>query len=137
MSSRPQVLDRELATLESLGLDEAWLENWIQENPKRLGLGSRLRVLKSQLHRPANSGGGRLDLQLVDDDIEDRVYDVELQRGELDASHGFRALDYWAREQKADENDRTHFPVIVAEKIRGSRPAHCRRVLVHIDRGGR
>ena len=42
-------------------------------------------------------------------------------RGELDADHGFRALDYWAREQRNDESDREHRPVIVAERIRGTR----------------
>ena len=121
MASHQAVLERVPTSLEKLGLDEAWLEHWIQEDPKRLGLGSRLRVLKSQVTKNANSSSGRLDLQLVDDDLEDRVYDIELQRGELDASHGFRALDYWAREQKDDEAGRQHFPVIIAEQIRGSR----------------
>ncbi len=117
----PSVMDPVPRTLSELGLDEAWLEQWLQADPKRLGLGSDVRIVRAQLTRPAGSAGGRLDLQAVDEAIEDRVYDIELMRGELDADHGFRALDYWAREQAADEQDREHYPVIVAERIKGSR----------------
>jgi hypothetical protein len=80
-----------------------------------------VRIVRAQLVRPAGSSSGRLDLQAVDEAIEDRVADIELMRGELDADHGFRSLDYWAREQRSDDQDREHRPVIVAERIRGSR----------------
>ena len=115
------VVDPQPSTLAAEGLDEAWLERWLQENPARLGLGSKVRIVRAQLVRPAGSTTGRLDLQAVDEAIEDRVYDIELMRGELDADHGFRALDYWAREQHKDDQEREHRPVIVAERIRGSR----------------
>ncbi len=115
------VLDPIPRTLADLGLDEAWLEKWLQADAKRLGLGPDVRIVKAQVNRPAGGSGGRLDLQAVDEAIEDRVYDIELMRGELDADHGFRALDYWAREQAADEQDREHLPVIVAERVKHSR----------------
>ena len=118
----PTVLEPTRRTLTDLGLDEAWLEQWLQHDPKRLGLGAAVRIVRARLARAAGpSSGGRLDLQAVDDTVEDRVYDIELMRGELDADHGFRALDYWARERKADDQDRDHLPVIVAERIKGSR----------------
>ncbi len=110
-----------VATLADLGIDEAWLEKWFQDSPRRLGLGPSIRIVRSQLSRPSGSGRPRLDLQAVDETVEDRVYDIELMRGELDADHGFRALDYWAREQRNDDTDREHRPVIVAERIRGTR----------------
>lgn len=116
-----KVLDRVPTSLVDLGLDEAWLEQWIRDSPRRLGLGNNIRVVRSQLHRPSGTGAGRLDLQVIDNDLEDRVYDVELMRGALDADHGFRALAYWANEQRADDQEREHWPVIVAEQVRSSR----------------
>jgi hypothetical protein len=121
MPESKSVVDPITSTLTDEGLDEAWLERWLQENPTRLGLGPRVRIVRAQIIRPAGATTGRLDLQAVDESIEDRVYDIELMRGELDADHGFRALDYWAREQRADDQDREHRPVIVAERVRGSR----------------
>lgn len=118
----PTVIEPTRRTLSELGLDEAWLEGWLQQDPRRLGLGAAVRIVRAQLSRPAGSSSrGRLDLQAVDDTIEDRVYDIELMRGELDADHGFRALDYWARERRADDQDRDHLPVIVAERVKGTR----------------
>jgi len=114
-----EVLSPVSTTLAEQGLDERWLENWLQQDPSRLGLGSTVRIVRAQVNQ--HRSGGRLDLQAVDDAIENRVYDIELMRGELDADHGFRVLDYWAREQHEDEDDRDHRPVIVAEKLRSSR----------------
>ena len=120
-SHKMPVVHPKFRSLAEAGLDESWLEKWICEDPKRLSLGKNLRVVKSQIFRPSSSGGGRLDLQVVDDDIEDRVYEVELMRGELDSDHGFRTLDYWAKEMENDDSDRDHRPVIVAERLRTSR----------------
>jgi hypothetical protein len=115
------VADLNPTSLQALGLDEAWLEHWVQEDPKRLSLGPNIRIVHAQLHKPAGSGRASLDVQAVDEAIEDRVYDVELMRGEVDADHGFRVLDYWAREQAEDDEGREHRPVIVAERILGTR----------------
>lgn len=122
MPRSPVVLEPEPSSLAEHGLDETWMERWVQEQPRRLGLGPDVRIVRAQVQRTAAHGqAGRLDLQAVDSTVEERVYDIELMRGELDADHGFRALDYWAREQKADEEGREHRPVIVAERILRSR----------------
>lgn len=116
-----EVADVTHTTLASLGLDECWLETWLQKDPKRLGLGASVRIVRAQMNQPGGKGPGRLDLQAVDEALENRVYDIELMRGMLDADHGFRTLDYWAREQKNEEDDREHRPVVVAEQLRASR----------------
>ncbi len=116
-----EVADVTHHSLSTLGFDEAWLETWLQKDPKRLGLGSSVRIVRAQMNQPGGKGPGRLDLQAVDEALENRVYDIELMRGPLDADHGFRTLDYWAREQKAEEDDREHRPVVIAEQLRSSR----------------
>jgi len=40
----------------------------------------------------------RLDV-LGYDGALDTYYEIEIMLGECDADHGFRALDYWARDQ--------------------------------------
>lgn len=45
-------------------------------------------------------------------------YEIEVMLGECDADHGFRALDYWAREHVRNPNGR-HVAVIIAEDLSG------------------
>ncbi|MBV9084403.1 MAG: hypothetical protein JOZ62_17145 [Acidobacteriaceae bacterium] len=61
--------------------------------------------------------GGRLDI-LAYDAALDTYYEVEVMLGQCDADHGFRALDYWARERIRNPNAR-HVAVIVAEDLSG------------------
>jgi hypothetical protein len=51
---------------------------------------------KSSPHR----GAGSLDNLAADGDI---YYSAEVQLGEVDASHGFRVFDYWARNVSASK----------------------------------
>jgi hypothetical protein len=48
----------------------------------------------------------------------DTYYSVEVQLGEVDASHGFRVFDYWAR-NRARYVDKTHVAVLVVESADG------------------
>lgn len=99
------------ARLRDLGYDEVWLQNWIAADPTRLGLGE-LAILAQELSSP---GGGSLDILAAADDI---YYSIEVQLGEVDASHGFRVFDYWAR-NRLQYQGRSHVAVLVAESASG------------------
>lgn len=92
-------------------LNERWLHDRICEDPSMLGLGD-VRVLARE--RPL-SGGGRLDVLLMDDD-NDRRYEVEIQLGATDPSHIIRAIEYWDLERRRYPAYE-HFAVIIAEDI--------------------
>src|SRR5262249_4606981 len=92
-----------------------WLHNWIKEKPSRLGLGE-LTIVHSELSQYKDSGG-RLDILAYRADL-DTYYEIEVMLGECDADHGFRTLDYWARERLRNPNAR-HFAVLVAEDLSG------------------
>jgi hypothetical protein len=102
-------------TLKAVGCDEYWLQDWIVANPTRLGLGQV--IIKAKELRQHGGKGGRLDI-LAYDAALDTYYEVEVMLGECDADHGFRALDYWARERVRKPNAR-HVAVIVAEDLSG------------------
>lgn len=102
-------------TLRLLGYDEYWLQSWIVEDPTRLGLGSI--IIKAKELRHYSGKGGRLDILGYDSSI-DTYYEIEVMLGECDADHGFRTLDYWARERIRSPNAR-HVAVIVAEDLSG------------------
>jgi len=70
-------------------LNEPWLHDRICDDPSMLGLGD-VRVLDRER---TLTGGGRLDLILLDDE-NDRRYEVEIQLGATDPSHIIRAL-FW------------------------------------------
>jgi hypothetical protein len=70
------------AKLRDLGYDEIWLQNWLAEDPTRLGLGE-VRIIAQELTAPR---GGSLDILAADGDT---YYSVEVQLGEVDASHSF------------------------------------------------
>jgi hypothetical protein len=60
-------------------------------------------------------GAGSLDILVAGGD---RLYTVEVQLGEVDTSHGFRLLDYWARNSRSAP-DKSHVAVLVCESARG------------------
>lgn len=102
-------------TLKSVGRDEYWLQDWLVADPTRLGLGQV--IIKAKELRQHAAKGGRLDI-LAYDAALDTYYEVEVMLGECDADHGFRVLDYWARERARSPNAR-HIAVIVAEDLSG------------------
>ena len=104
------------AKLRELGYDEIWLQNWLADAPARLGLGE-VRIVAQELTAPR---GGTLDILAADGDT---YYSVEVQLGEVDASHSFRVFDYWARNRMRFEG-KTHVAVLVVESAAGRyRPA--------------
>jgi hypothetical protein len=104
------------AKLRDLGYDEIWLQNWLAHDPARLGLGE-IRIVAQELTAPK---GGSLDILAADGDT---YYSVEVQLGEVDASHSFRVFDYWAR-NRLRFKEKTHVAVLVVESAAGRyRPA--------------
>ncbi len=102
--------------LNSFGRNEFWLQDWLAHDLSRLGLGQLTLVHQEQ----TQAGGGNLDLLAAADDT---YYSIEVQLGEVDANHGFRVFDYWAR-NKRRYPDKTHVAVLVAETTAGRyRPA--------------
>jgi hypothetical protein len=102
-------------TLKAIGKDEKWLQDWLIEDPKRLGIGNV--VIKAKELRHYSGKGGRLDILAYNASL-DTYYETEIMLGECDADHGFRVLDYWARERLRYPNSR-HFAVLVAEDLSG------------------
>ncbi|WP_315773599.1 hypothetical protein [Rhodococcoides kroppenstedtii] len=100
-----------LVTLDKVGRDEHWLQDWLAEDLTRLGLGELRTVEQEQ----TQAGGGSLDLLAASDDT---YYSIEVQLGEVDASHGFRVFDYWARNRRRF-TDKKHVAVLVAESASG------------------
>ncbi len=97
--------------LRSLGLDERWLQDRIEEDPSLLGLGD-LNIVRREKSQPT---GGRIDFLMYDPDRELR-YEVEIMLGVLDESHIIRTIEYWDIErQRYPAYD--HRAVIVAEEI--------------------
>jgi hypothetical protein len=99
------------AHLRELGYDEVWLQNWLASDPSRLGLGDVTVVAQEQ----SSPGAGSLDI-LATDGV--RYFSVEVQLGEVDASHSFRVFDYWAR-SRVRFPDRDHVAVLVVESAGG------------------
>jgi hypothetical protein len=112
---QPSIQPSTLTTLRTIGRDEYWLQDWLVTDPTRLGLGSV--TIKAKELRQYTGRGGRLDI-LGYDAALDTYYEIEVMLGECDADHGFRALDYWARERLRFPNAR-HVAVIVAEDLSG------------------
>ncbi len=114
-ATHPIIHSSHRATLRAIGKDEYWLQAWLAEDPSRLGIGKI--VIKAKELRQYGAKGGRLDI-LAYDGALDTYYEIEVMLGECDADHGFRTLDYWAREQLKNPNAR-HVAVIVAEDLSG------------------
>lgn len=98
-------------TLRSVGLDEAWLQDQIWENPSCLGLGE----LEGVTRERAVSSGGRLDI-LLKNPIDDSMYEVETMLGDTDPDHIVRTIEYWDL-IKRKWPQRQHYAVLVAERI--------------------
>lgn len=114
-SSKVPLLTGQPASLRNLGYDERWLQDWLADAPSRLGLGS-IRIVEQEQNQ---TSAGILDL-LARDEGTDTYYSIEVQLGEVDASHSFRVFDYWARNRVKYPND-THVAVLIAENVTGSR----------------
>jgi hypothetical protein len=108
-------LENKLVSLRETGNDEKWLQNWITEKPERLGLGP-LEIVAKELHQYKNKGG-ILDI-LGYNKLINTYYEIEVMLGECDSDHGFRVLDYWARE-RAKNPKSIHYAVLVAEDLQG------------------
>lgn len=101
----------QLVSLRELGLNEHWLQDWLVKDLTRLGLGP-LSILHQE---QTQAGGGSLDILAA---AADTYYSIEVQLGEVDASHGFRVFDYWARNRRRFPS-KTHVAVLVAESTIG------------------
>ena len=110
-SAVPALVKSSIVELKSLGLDEAFVEKFIAEDPSVLGLGNDLKVLERQRQQDK----GRLDL-LLQDSAQSRRFEVELMLGELDASHLVRTIEYWDIERRRYPAYE-HCAVLVAESI--------------------
>jgi hypothetical protein len=97
--------------LRKLGLDEAWLQSQIAQDPSLLGLGE-LDLLKKEKKQAT---GGRIGFLMSEPDDKVR-YEIEVMLGELDASHIIRTIEYWDVERQRDP-DVDHCAVIVAEEV--------------------
>jgi hypothetical protein len=111
----PSICPSLRTTLKAIGCDEYWLQDWIAADATRLGLGQV--TIKAKELRQHGAKGGRLDI-LAHDAALDTYYEVEVMLGECDADHGFRVLDYWARERVRHPNAR-HVAVLIAEDLSG------------------
>jgi hypothetical protein len=100
----PNIVSGAVATMAELDKDEAWLQGWLKEQPSRLGLGE-LDVSEGATDDEARS------FVATDDG---RCFSVDVQLGEMEASHGFQLLDNWAR-NRVLHPDKTHVAVLVTE----------------------
>jgi hypothetical protein len=112
-SERAPVHSGQPTSLRELGYDEIWLQNWLAADPTRLGLGE-VTIRAQELTSPR---GGSLDILAASLD-GDTFYSIEVQLGEVDASHGFRVFDYWAA-NRARFPGKTHVAVLMAESASG------------------
>ena len=112
----PAITAIEFSPLESCGITEAMVRDFLYESPKCLGLGDG--VTGVEMERTQPNRGGNLDLLLEDvsDPNNRKRYSVEIQRGELDEAHIVRAIGYWDWE-RARFPDYEHHAVLVVEDI--------------------
>lgn len=108
-------LDNKIVSLRETARDENWVHKWIADKPERLGLGP-FEIVAQELHYYKNKGG-RLDI-LGYNRPTNTYYEIEVMLGECDSDHGFRTLDYWARERAKSPNS-IHYAVLVAENLQG------------------
>jgi len=94
-------------------IDEAYIQEYIANDPSVLGLGDVIVKVKEKIQPKA----GRLDF-LLQDSEENRRYEVEIQLGKTDESHIIRTIEYWDNERKRYPHF-DHCAVIVAEDLTG------------------
>ena len=107
----PKLTKGNIVSLRSVGVDEAYLEKFIDADPTVLGLGDVTVVERQRRHEKA----GRLDL-LLQDDSEEIRYEVELMLGSVDESHLIRTIEYWDIERRRYPAY-DHRAVLIAEDI--------------------
>jgi len=98
-------------SLRSLGLNEAWLQQQILDDPSLLGFGD-LQVIKRER---IQASGGRIDFLMADFESDTR-YEIEVMLGAVDESHIIRTIEYWDVERQRYPTLQ-HCAVIVAEEI--------------------
>jgi len=96
---------------ESSDINEAWIQEYIANDPSILGLGDLYLRDKERMQPNA----GRLDILLQETD-GNRRYEVEVQLGKTDESHIIRTIEYWDIERKRYPMYE-HCAVIIAEDI--------------------
>lgn len=107
----PKLVKANTVGLESVGVSEAYLEKFIQDDPRVLGLGDLVVIERQRRQDKA----GRLDLLLQD--ISGSVrYEVELMLGPADESHLIRTVEYWDIERRRYPAYE-HRAVLIAEDI--------------------
>ena len=107
----PKLTKGNIVSLREVGVDEAYLEKFIDADPTVLGLGDVIVVERQRRQEKA----GRLDL-LLQDDSEDIRYEVELMLGSVDESHLIRTIEYWDIERRRYPAY-DHRAVLIAEDI--------------------
>ena len=105
--AQPTIVSGAASTVADLGKDASWLQSWLKDDPLRLGLG-QLDIADGD---PVQDDDGNPAFLATDDD---RYFSVDVQLGEMDASHGFQVLDNWAR-NRVRHPDKTHVAVLVTE----------------------
>jgi hypothetical protein len=106
----PNIVAGAVSNVADLDKDEAWLKEWLKDEPNRLGLG-QMTVADGE---PVQDDEGNPAFLAADD--EDRYFSVDVRLGEMDASHGFQLLDNWAR-NRVRHPDKTHVAVLVTETV--------------------
>lgn len=110
-----EIVKLERGNMQSFGLTERQLHEYIVGHPMELG--KELDIPDAKIHSSERTqpDGGRLDILMQSARFNER-YAVEIQRGEPDESHIVRLLDYLDHEQKHSD-EYTHYAVLVAENI--------------------
>lgn len=98
--------------LRSVGKDEKWLQDRINDDPSILGLGE----LSVYRREKIQASGGRVDFVLADPEDDTIRYETEIMLGTLNESHIIRTIEYWDVERRKYPS-LTHRAVIVAEDI--------------------
>ncbi len=98
--------------LRSVGKDEKWLQDVINDDPSVIGLGE----LSVYRREKIQSTKGRVDFVLADPEDDTIRYETEIMLGTLNESHIIRTIEYWDVERRKYP-DLTHRAVIVAEDI--------------------
>jgi hypothetical protein len=97
--------------LRDAGVTESWLEDVIEKEPTILGLGDV--TVRDKQRRQEKAG--RLDL-LLEDDLQEKRYELELMLGSTDESHIIRTIEYWDIERRKYPGYE-HCAVLLAEDI--------------------
>lgn len=110
-AASPKLSKGVVVSIRDLGLNEDFIEKFIEDDPTVLGLGDDIAVIESQRRQDK----GRLDL-LLQDGAQQRRYEVELMLGNVDESHLIRTIEYWDVERRTYPGYE-HCAVLVAENI--------------------